>query len=43
IETRFWGSISPQTGLMQTAERDIVTRTEETSRRTVETWSLAPA
>jgi len=43
IETRFWGSISPQTGLMQTAERDIVTRTEETSRRTVETWSLTPA
>ncbi len=40
IETRFWGSVSPETGLMQTAEREIVTRTEETSRRSGEYWSL---
>jgi hypothetical protein len=42
IDTRFWGSIAPETGLMRGATREVTTTTERTSRRIVESWSLLP-
>lgn len=42
IETRFGGTVTPETGLMRTAERAIVTRVEGTSQQSLESWSLTP-
>lgn len=41
IETRFSGSIAPETGLMREAERMIVTTTEGSSLRSIESWTLS--
>ena len=42
VSTQFGGSISPRTGLLEDAERIILTETDGTRRRTVESWSLHP-
>ncbi|WEK45462.1 MAG: hypothetical protein P0Y56_10490 [Candidatus Andeanibacterium colombiense] len=41
IEISFQGTLSPVTGLMREARREIVTRVEDTAQSTVEAWSLA--
>ncbi len=43
IEVSFLGSLCPETGLMRDAQRQIVTRVEGTSQRTVDSWALALA
>ncbi|RJY09547.1 hypothetical protein [Aurantiacibacter aquimixticola] len=42
IETTFTANADGATGLMRSATRQIVTRAEGTSRRTVESWTLSP-
>lgn len=40
ISSRFSGSVSPVTGLLQQAERIVTTTTSGSTRRTLERWSL---
>lgn len=41
IEVSFAGTISPETGLMQSARRDVTTLVEGTANKTADSWSLA--
>lgn len=43
IEISFLGTLTPETGLMRQAKREIVTRVEGTSLSTLDNWSLALA
>ncbi len=42
VSVTYRAEADPATGLMRTALREVVTRVEGTSRRTVENWTLAP-
>ena len=43
IEVSFRGTLTPETGLLREAERKVVTRSEGTSNRVFEAWSLTTA
>ncbi|ANU06783.1 hypothetical protein [Paraurantiacibacter namhicola] len=42
IEVSFEAQVDPETGVLQSAQRRIVTRIGDSARATVESWSLAP-
>jgi len=42
LSTEFSGAVSPETGLLETAQRIVVTDAGGTRRETVESWSLKP-
>ena len=43
VRTRFTAERDPATGLMRTAQREVVTEVSGDLRRTLESWTLAPA
>jgi hypothetical protein len=43
IEVRFRGSRSPETGMMAEATREVITSTEGTSQRIVDSWAMLPS
>jgi hypothetical protein len=43
IEVRFWGRCSPETGMMAEATREVITSTEGTSQRIVNSWAMLRA